>query len=131
MENGSMQSDADFLLFWLCYPRKQNKGDARKAWAQTARIRPPITELLAAVERGKSSVQWHKADRDGNVGAFVPYPGTWLRAEGWENVYSVQLSSIKTHTQEVQQQPVVSKPSESQIALARAALASTGLRLVG
>jgi hypothetical protein len=126
-----MSDLADFDTFWLCYPRKQNKGDARKAWAQTARIRPPITELLAAVERGKSSVQWHKADREGNVGCYIPLPGSYLRGEQWDNVYTIQLSSIKTHTQEVQQQPVVSKPSESQIAAARAALASTGLRLVG
>jgi hypothetical protein len=122
---------ADFDTFWACWPKKINKGDARKAWAQTARIRPPIDVIMQAVERGKASVQWHKADREGVVGAFIPYPATWLRAEGWENVYSIQLSSIKTHTQEVQQQPVVSKPSESQIAAARAALASTGLRLVG
>lgn len=126
-----MQDLADFDVFWACWPKKVNKGEARKAWVQTARIRPPIEELLAAVERGKSSVQWHKADREGNVGAFIPNAATYLRAEGWENVYTIQLSSIKTHPQAVQQQPVVSKPSESQIAAARAALASTGLRLVG
>lgn len=126
-----MQSDDDFLMFWHHYPRKQNKGDARKAWLQTASIRPPIAELIAAVERGKSSVQWHKADREGNIGAFVPLPGSYLRGEQWENVYTVQLSSIKTHTQVVQQTVEVTKPTETQIAAARAALASTGLRLVG
>lgn len=123
---------ADFDRFWACWPKKVNKGEARKAWHQTASIRPPIDELLAAVERGKSSVQWHKADREGNIGAFIPNPSTYLRAEGWENVYTIQLSSIKTHTQVVQQQSVqITKPTEAQIAAAKAAISNAGLRLVG
>lgn len=123
---------AGFDAFWAVWPKKVNKGEARKAWAQTASIRPPLDELLAAVERGKSSAQWHKADREGNIGAFIPNPATYLRAEGWENVYTVQLSSIKTHTQSVQQQPEVpiTKPSEAQIAMAREALQSVRLRAV-
>jgi hypothetical protein len=86
----------DFDLFWSHYPKKKNKGDARKAWKQTASIRPPLEQLIAAVERGKCSVDWHKADREGNIGAYVPYPGTWLRGECWDDEYKVCLSSIKT-----------------------------------
>lgn len=84
----------DFTAFWRAYPRKQSKGDARKAWGQTAAIRPPLPDLLAAIERGKSSAQWHKSDHEGNVGAFIPMPATWLRGERWDDEYDCKLNGI-------------------------------------
>ena len=118
----------DFDQFWAVYPRKVNKGDARKAWMQTASIRPPLDVLLAAVEKGKQSVQWHKADREGTIGAFIPYPASYLRAEGWENEYTVRLSSIKT-AEPTKAEPV-EKPSAEQIEKARQLLAEVRLRRV-
>jgi hypothetical protein len=120
----------DFDLFWSHYPKKKNKGDARKAWHQTVSIRPKIEVLIAAVERGKCSVDWHKADREGNIGAYVPYPGTWLRGECWDDEYKVCLSSIKTVVPEPVA-PAITKPSAEQIEAARRAISQAGLRLVG
>jgi hypothetical protein len=121
----------DFDRFWSHFPRKKNKGDARKAWHQTSSIRPKIDDLIAAVERGKSSVDWHKADREGNVGAFIPYPGTWLRGECWDDEYKVSLSSIKVTVTETKASPVLPKPTQEQVEAARRAIAQAGLRLVG
>ena len=69
---------SDFDLFWEIYPRRQKKGDAVKAWAQTETIRPPIEEILAAIHQQQTTEQWRK---DG--GQFIPLPASWLRAWQW------------------------------------------------
>ena len=70
----------EFLEFWTAYPRKQKKADAAKAWKTTAKTRPPLPVLLAAVETQKRSRQWQK---DG--GQFIPLPATWLRGGSWDD----------------------------------------------
>ena len=66
----------DFLYFWSEYPCKKAKLDALKAWRQTADLRPPIEEVIAAIAQQKNtSDEWNRG--------FVPYPATWLRAGRW------------------------------------------------
>ena len=79
----------DFEQFWRVYPRKCAKGDARKAWKQTEKIRPTLPELLKAVYAARASKQWLKDDGD-----FVPYPASWLRSERWDDVLEVDLSQL-------------------------------------
>src|SRR5690606_147377 len=65
-----------FEQFWQVYPKKQNKGTARKAWLK---IKPgeDLTEtILASIARHKTCEQWTK-----NKGQFIPLPATWLNAE--------------------------------------------------
>lgn len=65
---------SDWEWFWEEYPRKKAKLDAMAAWKQTEKIRPPIEELIAALEvqvRGCEDLQ------------FFPYPGSWLRGGRW------------------------------------------------
>lgn len=69
---------ADFDWFWENYPRKKSKGDAFKAWQQTAAIRPDTEEILAAIERNFSTGAWRESDPQ-----WIPYPATWLRSWGW------------------------------------------------
>lgn len=64
----------DFSTFWACYPRKKAKLDAMKAWEQTKKLRPPIEELIAAVNKLALATD--------DVG-FCPYPASWLRAGQW------------------------------------------------
>lgn len=66
----------DFDEFWQAYPRKIAKGDARKAWVQTEKIRPPLDAVLNAIEQQKAA--WDNPK-------FIPYPATWLRAERWDD----------------------------------------------
>jgi hypothetical protein len=35
----------DFEMFWKEYPKKVAKGEARKAWIQTEKIRPDLEAL--------------------------------------------------------------------------------------
>lgn len=79
----------DFGAFWQAYPKKLAKGDARKAWEQTKKIRPAIAVLLKALAYSRGSDQWR---RDG--GQYVPYPATWLRQERWEDVHEVELGQV-------------------------------------
>lgn len=70
----------EFDIFWTAYPKKRGKRDARKAWKQTARERPPVEQIVAKVAELQRSRGWTK---DG--GQFIPYPASWLRAGGWDD----------------------------------------------
>jgi len=65
----------DFEIFWKAYPRRVAKAVARKAWLQTAKIRPPLNELLAAIDNGQ----------------FIPHPATWLRGERWSDEMEIDV----------------------------------------
>lgn len=73
-------SAREFASFWQTYPRKVGKREALKAWQQTAKERPPIAVVLAALARLACSEQWTIDD-----GRFVPHPSTWLRRGGWDD----------------------------------------------
>lgn len=68
----------DFDLFWTVYPRKRAKLDAERAWQQTAKQRPPIEQLIGALQARIQSGEW--ADP-----RFIPYPASWLRSGCWDD----------------------------------------------
>lgn len=78
----------EFDTFWSAFPRKIAKGDARKAWNQTDKIRPSLEIILSAIASAKKTEQWNR-DR----GQFIPYPATWLRAERWDDVHEVEIAA--------------------------------------
>ncbi len=86
-----MADDPEFDQFWQAYPRRIAKGDARKAWHQTARLRPGSQDLLKALAIARASNQWQK---DG--GQYIPYPATWLRGERWADVHEIDLARSST-----------------------------------
>lgn len=85
-----MNSDEGFTEFWAAFPRKKSKGDARKAWKQTESIRPPLEKLLKAVIVARAAEDWRK-----DAGKWVPYPASWLRAEGWDDVHEVEVDRVR------------------------------------
>ena len=66
-----------FERFWLAYPRKVGKADARKAFAK---VKVPVETLLSAIDQQKSSEQWTTDN-----GRFIPNPATWLNQGRWED----------------------------------------------
>lgn len=73
----------DFERFWEVWPkheRKRNKGDAQKAWRVIDPTPEQAQEIIDAVEKQKNGRAWRKEG-----GAFIPLPGTWLRAQGWKD----------------------------------------------
>jgi len=73
------RNDTDFDAFWTAYPRKTGKKAALKSW-RTAKDKPGIATILAAVEAQKGSEQWRK---DG--GQYIPNPATWLNQGRWDD----------------------------------------------
>ena len=79
----------DFDRFWKCYPKKLAKADARKAWEQTAKVRPDIETLIKSVIVASSQEQWTQLN-----GKFIPYAASWLRGERWEDIHEVELQGV-------------------------------------
>jgi hypothetical protein len=79
----------DFDLFWAAYPKKVAKADARKAWAQTEGIRPPLEAILAAIKGACKTEGWMRQG-----GQFIPHAATWLRGERWEDEFEVVLPEV-------------------------------------
>jgi hypothetical protein len=81
-----------FDRFWTAYPKKKSKGDAEKAWKVINPSEELVDIILKAIERLKPSEQWTKEG-----GRFIPYPATWLRAKGWEDIPETEaLPEVKT-----------------------------------
>lgn len=84
-----MRDEDGFCKFWESYPKKRSKGDAYKAWCVTGDKRPAVDTIIKAITVLKASPDWTK---DG--GQYIPYPSTWLRAWGWEDVPEVDLKGV-------------------------------------
>ena len=84
-----MTDQEQFEVWYKAYPKKVAKGDARKAWNQTQKIRPSLEKLIEAVKLQCQTEQWMK---DGH--AYIPYPATWLRAERWDDEVEVKIEGV-------------------------------------
>lgn len=70
-----MTPPTEFEQWWKLYPKKLDKGHARKAFA-AARKKADFETLCAAVRRFPFSPEKQ----------FIPYPATWLNGERWMEV---------------------------------------------
>jgi len=70
--------DEMFNLFWRAYPKRTNKGDARKAWEKLRPDAELVQAILIAIAWQRQTPQWAKDD-----GQYIPYPGSWIRGERW------------------------------------------------
>jgi len=83
------KNQEQFEQFWKIYPRKVAKADARKAWAQTEKIRPDLQTIITAVQAACKTDQWMRSG-----GQFIPHASTWLRGERWEDAHEVVLPDV-------------------------------------
>jgi len=80
----------DFLAFWDVYPKSGSKKAAFKEWNKLNGKRPPIEEIIEAINR---QVEW----RDTANGEFRPQwkdPERWLKHEMWN------FDTQKSYTQQ-------------------------------
>jgi hypothetical protein len=80
--------ESGFESFWSAFPRKVGKKEAARAWGR-AKDRPPLADILTAIELQKESEQWKK---DG--GQFIPHPATWLNQGRWADVVKIQTTGM-------------------------------------
>ena len=76
---GTVEVESFFDTFWREYPKKKSKGTAQKAFAK-ALSRTTFDTIMTALRALKGSYEWTK-----NGGQYVPYPATWLNADGWND----------------------------------------------
>ena len=65
------------MLFGLFTPAKWVKATQKKAFAK---VKAPVSVLIAAVNTQKQSQQWLR-----NNGQYIPNPATWLNQGRWED----------------------------------------------
>jgi phage replication O-like protein O len=75
-ENLSRSLRERFEIFWAAYPKKKSKTTAEKAFAKRNPDEQLFNDLMAGLERAKTSEQWKNPQ-------FIPHAGTWLNAGGW------------------------------------------------
>ena len=71
--------DPLFESFWKAFPRKTNKGFAKKVFAKLKVNDDLLATMLKAIETQKRSV-WKDKDPQ-----YIPHPSTWLNGERWED----------------------------------------------
>lgn len=69
--------DPHFAAFWSAYPRKDDKGHARKAWPKAITKADP-TAIIAAAEAFAADCLRDKTER-----RYIALPTTWLNGERW------------------------------------------------
>ena len=79
--------DSKFDAFWKLYPRKEGKGQARKAF-KTAIQKAGVDAVLQGIERLAPIL----AERERQ---FIPLASTWLNGERWTDEIPVQKSGME------------------------------------
>lgn len=69
-----------FEIFWAAYPKKRSKTTAEKAFAKLNPDEQLFNDLMAGLERAKTSGQWANPQ-------FIPHAATWLNAGGWKDEF--------------------------------------------
>ena len=82
---------ASFLQFWSSYPKKRSKAQALKAWNNIPDPEALLPKMLETIRGFEQSCEWKRDD-----GRFIPYPATWLNANGWEDDIPSPLAEKQT-----------------------------------
>jgi hypothetical protein len=69
--------DEGFDRFWLAYPKKEAKAEAKKSWAKIKPSATLVEAMLTAIERQKQTRKW--------LEGIIPMPVTWLNQKRWED----------------------------------------------
>lgn len=78
------QQEPEFDDFWLLYPKRAAKKDARKMWDRMTREQK-VAALTACVAWRPI---WAQKEWE-----YLPHPATWLNGERWEDELPSSISS--------------------------------------
>lgn len=74
-----VQKNNFFDEFWKAYPRKTNKGFARKVFEKLKVDDAMLTKMIQAIYVQNKNV-WKDKEQQ-----YIPHPSTWLNGERWED----------------------------------------------
>ena len=74
-----VQKNNYFDEFWKAYPRKTNKGFARKVFEKLKVDDAMLTKMIQAIYVQNKNV-WKDKDQQ-----YIPHPSTWLNGERWDD----------------------------------------------
>lgn len=83
--DADIDADPHWVAFWEAYPRKTDKGHARKAWLKALRNRVLPERLTAAALAFREDPNRPREIR------FVPHPTTWLNGERYNDYADVDF----------------------------------------
>ena len=81
----------EFDRFWVVYPRKVGKGEARKVWDRLCKKGVDLEEVIAGAERYRDDPQRQRKGTE-----YTKHPGPWLNAERWTDQVETQGDSEPT-----------------------------------
>ncbi|QNB13458.1 hypothetical protein G5S35_17675 [Paraburkholderia tropica] len=87
-ENLSRSLCDRFEIFWKAYPKKRSKEKAEKAFAKRKPDEQLFNDLMAGLERAKTSEQWQNPQ-------FIPHAATWLNNGGWMDEYQTTYTDAE------------------------------------
>jgi hypothetical protein len=73
--------------FWKAYPRKTNKGFAKKVFEKLKVDDAMLTKMIQAIHAQNKTV-WKDKDQQ-----YIPHPSTWLNGERWDDEIVVKPMS--------------------------------------
>ena len=82
-----VQKNNFFDEFWKAYPRKTNKGFARKVFEKLKVDDALLTKMIQAIYVQNKNV-WKDKDQQ-----YIPHPSSWLNGERWEDEVVVKPMS--------------------------------------
>ena len=85
IEEKRTEENKDFERFYEAYPNKKSKPLALKAWLKH---KPDIDVVIKSLTMFKKCEQWTK-----DKGRYIPYPASWLNAEGWNDVIETKKTN--------------------------------------
>ena len=89
--SGEVLTETDLLFdqFWQLYPRKENKQQARRAWAKLKPNQELFNMMANALEYRRQTKEWLAED-----GRYIPHPASWLNGRRWEDEITPNQSIV-------------------------------------
>lgn len=75
-----------FEYFWMVYPRRVGKSEARKAWGKKVLNEDVVKAIAVNIEQRVLQGEWSDVK-------FIPYPSTYLNQERWKDDLQVNAQN--------------------------------------
>lgn len=109
LKNKNIVHDESFNEFWIAYPRKEGKADARKAF-DTAISKDTVETILSGVRGYSLLIQNEKREMK-----YIKLPAGWLRSELWRDYINKQLQQESHVIRLIQSQQIIDGEADERL----------------